>query len=368
MRGVGPLLQRSTEVVPAPYVNQTIPLNINIAQEIPTGFTGGWSKDPGQRSAFPYTLAFNDTIPTNNGNASNYITAFDGINMFNVTRAWYDQSPLYGVVRGCNGTCKAKIRAPALFPTTCKTHLVPLNYRGQFKTRPVIEQVVAPPLEHDAFLIAPSLLVGQRETVNLITGFSTQKHCEGTLNYSICTLEAGIGEYEVTVDHDKIPMETLPTPTLVTLANNTAVNHTFDQEIQGHHSTLAGIVNVMNVRYASYLFYYPWKGTVTGFEIGPSGYQQYGTYRGPNELCYSFTDPREDMLQNFNKLMFYAGAVVAAYQDLAYLQSHIDPGLPINTTATGYLQGDHNVFQTDYKFFVIAAIVELVCIALVAPT
>lgn len=46
----------------------------------------------------------------------------------------------------------------------------------------------------------------------------------------------------------------------------------------------------------------------------------------------------------------------------------MDPDLPIHYPTTGYLKGDHNVFQTNYYYFLAAAIVELVCIAFVAPT
>lgn len=40
---------------------------------------------------------------------------------------------------------------------------------------------------------------------------------------------------------------------------------------------------------------------------------------------------------------------------------------PINSTVAGSVQGNHDVFHTSFKYFVAAAVVELVCIAFVLP-
>ena len=65
--------------------------------------------------------------------------------------------------------------------------------------------------------------------------------------------------------------------------------------------------------------------------------------------------------------MVYIGAA-AATEDEAYLSEHMDAGLSAQTSITGYLHGDHNVFHTAYWYFAGAAIVEVVCIALIGPT
>lgn len=46
----------------------------------------------------------------------------------------------------------------------------------------------------------------------------------------------------------------------------------------------------------------------------------------------------------------------------------MDPDTPAQTTVEGYPFGKEDVFRTHYGFFVAAAVVELVCILLVAPT
>lgn len=42
--------------------------------------------------------------------------------------------------------------------------------------------------------------------------------------------------------------------------------------------------------------------------------------------------------------------------------------MKVNATTTGYVTGTWSVFHTDYGFFAGAAIVQLICICLVAPT
>jgi hypothetical protein len=42
--------------------------------------------------------------------------------------------------------------------------------------------------------------------------------------------------------------------------------------------------------------------------------------------------------------------------------------LSVHSTATGYVQGDHDVYSTDLLWFLAAAVVELGCILLTIPT
>jgi hypothetical protein len=46
----------------------------------------------------------------------------------------------------------------------------------------------------------------------------------------------------------------------------------------------------------------------------------------------------------------------------------LDTGLQINATTTGYVTGTRSVFDTHYAFFAGAAVVEFICICLIAPT
>lgn len=73
-------------------------------------------------------------------------------------------------------------------------------------------------------------------------------------------------------------------------------------------------------------------------------------------------------MKDLNKLMFVTGVYAAMHEDHAWLETRLDPGLPLNTTVIGSVLGHHNVFETHYNWFIGAAIVEIVCILLVLPT
>ena len=88
---------------------------------------------------------------------------------------------------------------------------------------------------------------------------------------------------------------------------------------------------------------------------------------GLDATCPSFRDPHDDMVAELNTLMVRAG-LEASKQDPAYLKSRLDQGVEFQTTTTGYLTGTESVYHTDFAFFAAAMVVELVCVALVAPT
>ena len=56
-----------------------------------------------------------------------------------------------------------------------------------------------------------------------------------------------------------------------------------------------------------------------------------------------------------------------ALGDASWALSHIDPSLPLHTATEGYFQGSHNIFHTNLHWFGAAAVVELVCIAVILP-
>ena len=82
------------------------------------------------------------------------------------------------------------------------------------------------------------------EWINLVTGFGTFGDCICVLNYTICTLESAVGEYEVRLDGDRLTVANPEVPTILALANNTAPNYTWVQEQDGRTSTLSGIATL----------------------------------------------------------------------------------------------------------------------------
>ena len=120
----------------------------------------------------------------------------------------------------------------------------------------------AAPLNQLVYLIDLSLVVsGDHEVINMITGYGTVDDCEGTLNFTVCTLESGIGQYEFEVHGQDIPLDDFEAPTIIALANNTAVNRTWDNAMGGHPSMLADFVAIAYTRWdASFVYFKPQTG------------------------------------------------------------------------------------------------------------
>lgn len=222
----GPLLQRASTVVPAPIVDSPVTLNINMAPELPTGWSGFWDTQHHLGLTTRMSATWNKTVPSTNGPVSNYI---DPIGYREITHQlaalWYPDRALVGVVRGCPSTCTLKIRAPALAPT-CISHALPVDYR-----LPVDLTGLGPrsalPIDHQCFVTGIGLLVEDGyEALNLLTGFARSTDCVGVLSFEVCTLKSAIGEYDVTVTGDSAVIDDPGDPKIIATANNSLVNRT----------------------------------------------------------------------------------------------------------------------------------------------
>lgn len=108
---------------------------------------------------------------------------------------WYNNEPLTAI-KDCPGTCTAKIHAPALAVTSCTSFQHPVNY--SIPDPALLNEVVAPPLNHEGFFISTLLMPQEDETIDLITGFAdTDDGCVGTLHYQACSLRSAIGGEQV---------------------------------------------------------------------------------------------------------------------------------------------------------------------------
>lgn len=193
--------------------------------------------------------------------------------------------------------------------------------------------------------------------------------CSGVLNYTICSLEAGIGDYDVQVENNKIKMNSLGTPELVSLLDN-PVNRTYNQYITGHLSTLAPVVVLLDNWYSGMICYYKTKEWVDS--IWGGSHLTLDTYQDPytvNAACPSYQDPHEDVMKSLTRLIVYMAAYTNGLHSKAlYPQHNLDEDLAVKSEVMAYRTGNQNVYHTEYKFFVAAAVIELVCIALVVPT
>lgn len=102
------------------------------------------------------------------------------------------------------------------------------------------------------------------------------------------------------------------------------------------------------------------------------GYKRYVTTRTSGcpscQNSYaSFRDPQPDVIASVNKLMVYIGAFAGSLPNHEK-QGDMDPGLAWETEITGYQSGTAPQFHTDYWYFFAAALIEVVCVAFIAPT
>lgn len=227
---------------------------------------------------------------------------------------------------------------------------------------------IAPPLDSNAFIIQTNLVLEdlQAETINLITAYATSSHCEVTINLTACSFQSGVGEYEVSIHRNEIDMLSLGTPQLVAMANNSAVNRTWDPDVAAYRSTLAGIVDLMNVRWGGRISFYKPPGelpsAITDSTAPVVIYRKVG-----DAACPSYRDPHRDVVSSLNMLMVYLGAFATTSGFV--VRSGLDPGsYHKRTVIDGYPEGLQSVFHTDYWFFFAATLIEVVCVALVAPT
>lgn len=281
-----------------------------------------------------------------------------------LTKLWYHNQSLPGIVQGCPGSCKAKLLAPALAVVDCKSQVIPVDYNVVITNFNVTADTPFP-LTNQAFKVNLDLVVdGEQETIDIITAVSHTKGCVGSLNQTVCTLRSAVGEYDVQIENDIVFLSDTAEPSIVTVAENAPVNHT---AIDGSHSsTLAAIVMMLVAEWTSYVVYRDGNGQgIIPWIYGPQTSLLYNTQDG--SACASFEDPLPDLLSDMNRAMIYLGWL--ALNNVAQPNlTTLDPGVKVDTTVKGQVTGYHTIYRTNYWYLFGAALVELVCIALVAPT
>jgi hypothetical protein len=162
-------------------------------------------------------------------------------------------------------------------------------------------------------------------------------------------------------------VDTPERPTIIALANNSVVNRTVGSPDGERLATLGGIVDIHTASWATYVGMY----SMTNFsEISVLNDPIYTRYMyNVESVCPQFRDPWDDVYGSINKAMVYAGAVAAKQYPTGLPKILMDPGYEdFMATILGSVVGDQLVFHTYYSFFVVAALVELVCIAVILPT
>ena len=135
-------------------------------------------------------------------------------------------------------------------------------------------------------------------------------------------------------------------------------------------ATLASIVQLVNSRWSSYVVF-----DSSGREIANNeGVTTEFTIPVYPDMCPSYSDPLEHVLQSMNELMFYLGAILPpmyitggpSFEE--YYREGLDPGQTPNATTLADPMGRQEIFETNLHWFVAAAVIEVVCVALILPS
>ena len=348
-----------------------------MAPEVPSLFSGTWSTNVGQNPGS--SMGFNDTVPDGLGTTSNHVWLAEGGGdmIVQLRHSFVLETALTGIATGCEKKCKAKLTAPAFAVTACQTHLLPVNYTRDSRNINEMYRLsaasIAPSLTEQGMAITAGLEVVDVEKAYLFTGFFQGADCVGVFNYTACTLSSAIGEYDVTIDDGVLSLDNAKDPKIIALANNTQVDQ--KQNVSGHKSTLAGILSLFTLKWDSYITFVHQPGHKEQIAEVLTGTVAATAFQQPNEgtrgKCPQFTDAHDKVLGDLNELMVRAGAILASQDSatVSELESRTDPGCPsFQRIIKGHRVGEHDVYHTEYMYFLAAALVEVICIAAIAPT
>lgn len=188
-----------------------------------------------------------------------------------------------------------------------------------------------------------------------------------TLLYVWHPLPPGFAKRSQSIKNDSVTFIDVGSPKIVEIAGNAQVNSIpANPGAPERGSTLAGLVYLIFTNFGGRVMCSPEPKKPACYSNAYGPFQRYIKHE-EGAPCPSWKNPTADMRAEFNKLMVRAGAS-ATRRSHSYLESHLDPHIGYNTTIIGSLTGTQNVFETWYAYFVGAAIVEIMCIALVLPT
>lgn len=286
-------------------------------------------------------------------------------------------------VTGCNGACRATIRAPGVTIRNCTSRTWDLTPKELQHNRSAtwgsgVANGVAPmPLFNiqlaDNLHSSPDEppYVGPEEVI-LQTGIANFSDCTGSYVERHCALVAAILEHDVMVqEHNVIRFLRAPSEgKVVAMANNTYVNSSaplpLNLTISGLGAFLAGHV------FANATMEPADDARETGSEIMPGRHSfnnVVDSFTISSNLCLSqFADPTTAVLDQFNNLMFRA-AIEAAKSTTNYdhTSPQLDPGLALSQSVSAAQTRRVNVFASDLRWWSGAALLELLAVVAILP-
>ncbi|KAK3632742.1 hypothetical protein LTR56_016212 [Elasticomyces elasticus] len=355
----GPLLQRASSVVVATQ-SQVVTLQVTLPPEVPTGFSG----------------------------YDQYYNLMQSTIAVDVGQNWLAKSPIsLEVGPRCEGTCTGTVQGPGLTKKRCITRVYPITdtafhdpnatwcsqsedfyaYAPYNFTNPIF--YVGMDTTATDNNMSDATLQPLAETTWLGVGLMELLNGTGNYTETECWWIPAILEYNISIDsehHVTIDHTSGSTGKLASLANNTQAPNNDEPNVL-HQSTLAFI--------ALYLGSYYRTSAVADF-ITNGSFWSPDTYQNavamsntdfPNNINpfdIAFFDPTEDIINNFDDIMFRAAVSTADWPNITRL---IDPGLSVNQTSSLNQTLTRNVFRSDFRWYAAASVLELIVILFVLP-
>ncbi|OQO02797.1 hypothetical protein B0A48_11080 [Cryoendolithus antarcticus] len=357
----GPLLQRASKVVSATQTSM-VELNISLAPELPTGFSGG----------------------IHGGGMSNYGTSSE------ISTDWLHQKRMVLPSRPpCKGVCTGKVVGAGITKTNCTTSIRTIPKEDAFNTKATWSNATDGRFgtygTNPAFVIglsvydrsAADISVLQSEAAMLYVGLLDIAYLQdpgGNYTAEQCYLVPALLEYDVLLDGENqlsINTDGGSIGRVVSRANNTdpgwdtiwyddttlVSNTSYPTALGWFTSFLNGILqaNVSARAPVPNVLDADWVVDAGTFNA------QAMKYMTPDG---KFFDPTRDIIQNYNELMFRGALKVADWSNLTSL---MDPGLSPNQTMMANQTLTQNVFKSDYRWFAGATVLEVIVIMAVLP-
>ncbi|KAK3640138.1 hypothetical protein LTR56_005550 [Elasticomyces elasticus] len=354
----GPLLQRSVTVRLTTTTDQ-VTLALNLAQEVPTGFSGSW-----------YGL----------GLTTSDISA-------KLSTEWRDGAPILLDVKPCNGICAATVRAPGVMMDKCDSqtwHISNEMYHDANATWGIFGHTYD--ASFDAFTNPmfsvqvsnfPLLDIYDSEVVALELGslsFNAPEHGDitGEYVYSTCYYVPAILEYDILIAGKQATLlDHAGQGKLVSRANNTRSNWTMKPDV-AKPSTIDQLTLWLNlfVGVNASVTFANSDDPSNAWHIDPrtvTNGAALGRYIDPEATGDALTikDPAHDIITQMNNMMFRAGVMSAT--SWSNLSSLIDAGLPVQQSIVANRTITQDVYHSDLRWFAGAAAIELLAILMVLP-
>lgn len=200
----GPLLQRASTIGPGTRSSQ-VTLELMLAPEIPTGFSGYWYEQGFISS--PHSL--------------------------DVVRGWMHKDPIMMDVKGCDGVCTGTVQGPGVVKSNCTSKVWPItremlhspnatwgSWKGLDLNNPGLVLYSLPFFQ---VFVLPLRYAHQPGGAHLTVGSVSFFDLEGEYTQTRCSLIPAIVEHDISIEGRQVTLSTQENQgRIVDLANNTA--------------------------------------------------------------------------------------------------------------------------------------------------